>query len=132
MNPDDLNTLINEVISSVKNVTGIDLVYFLDKNQKIIKEQKYYNINNYYNEVLQLIKSTASIEIASKSFYTHPFHTFTFLNEDGLLVITKLDNLENLYMVIVAGENESVDLISLLKKCKETRLKYQDSILASL
>ena len=132
MNLEDLNTFINEVISSIKNVTGVDLVYFLDKNQQIIKEQRKFDVSNYHKEVLKLIESAASIEKANKSFYRQPFHTFTFLNEDGLLIIIKLDILENLYMVVIAGENESVDLIGLLKKCKEARLKYQSSILASL
>ena len=114
----------DEVISKIKDIAGIDLVYFLNKNYEIIKEHKITpSSNNHHEQVIGIIKSEALLEKVSTTLNSNPFHTCTLLNELGLMVISKLSNMENLYMITIAGENEAVDLIKLLNICKEIRSK---------
>ena len=63
--------------------------------------------------------------------FSDEFHTYSFLNEAGLMIISKLNNQESVYMIIVAGENEPVDLLNLLKICKEARLSFNDNTVAN-
>lgn len=132
MNSESLNTYISETASTIQKVTGIDLIYFLDINFQIIKEHKIKETTNCIQEIKNIIKSAAELEKINTPLDQKPFHTMTFLNENGLLIIVKLGNNEGLYLVIIAGENEPVDLISLLKICKELRVKYTNTLMASL
>ena len=116
------NKFFEEVISKINNIPGIDFVYFLGDDYRVIKEQSYKGNNNYLEQILAIIKSESLFEKISAKFYTKPFHTYTLLNENGLIIVSKLKQQDNLYMVVIAGENEPVDLINLLKICKETRL----------
>lgn len=120
---------LDEIISRLSKIAGIDHVYFLDKELNIIKEQGFKGTNNYLQEILNIIKSESLFEKISKNFYSSSFHTYTFLNENGLIVILKLHNKTDLYTVIIAGENEPVDLINLLKICKESRLNFEKAFI---
>ena len=120
---------LDEIISKLSSITGIDYVYFLDKELNLVKEQKVKGTNNYLQEILNIIKSESLFEKISKNFYSSSFHTYTFLNENGLIVILKLHNQADLYVVIIAGENEPVDLINLLKICKESRLNFEKAFI---
>ena len=115
--------IINEAISKVEILAGIDLVYFLDNNHQILKEKNNTNVHNYLQQILSIINNSKPLATDSK-----PFHTYTFLNENGLIILTKITTSENesLYMITIGGEHEPVDLINLLKICKETRLKLQN------
>ena len=119
-----LNQFLDENINGIVNVAGVDLIYFLDDNYQIVKEQNITDSPNYLEQIQNIIKSACLNE--SFGFYLKPFHTCTLLNENGLIIISKLTLSENLYMVIIAGENEPVDLINLMKTCKEVRVKYED------
>lgn len=120
----DTTQFIDEVIAKTKDLKGVDLIYFLDKNNNIIKEHKNTEKTYYLEEILNIIKSEELLKSLSSTFLdSKPFHTYTLLNENGLIVISKLAVLENLYMVIIAGEEDPVDLLSLLKICKETQSK---------
>lgn len=120
---------LDEIISRLSKIAGIDYVYFLDKELNIIKEQGFKGTNNYFQEILNIIKSESLFEKISKNFYSSSFHTYTFLNENGLIVILKLHNKTDLYTIIIAGENEPVDLINLLKICKESRLNFEKAFI---
>ena len=113
-------TLTN-VISKIQAVSGIDVVYFLDNSYNLIKEKKLTETKNYIEEVINILKSNSKLNSVSSNFLSNSFHTCTFLNELGLIIIAKVDYL-NLYLIVIAGENEPVDLLNLLKICKEIRL----------
>lgn len=115
------NQFFDEIISKIQNITGVDVIYFLNKNCQIIKEHKITGTNNYTEEIIEVIKSESLLERVSKTFNSNLFHTYILLNEYGLIIISNLSNVDTIYMIIVAGENEPVDLIKLLKICKETR-----------
>ncbi|MBI2995530.1 MAG: hypothetical protein HYY52_02340 [Candidatus Melainabacteria bacterium] len=87
------------------------------------------NSKNYFDQIKNVLKSKPLMDEIGELVYTKTFHTLTFLNESGLIVISKLNNGTdlNLYMIIVAGENNPVDLINLLKLCKETRVSTKGS-----
>ena len=115
------------VIDKIKTITGIDCVFFLDINYQNIKEQKITDSGIYCQQIQNLFKSEALFDKIANNFYSKPFHTYTMLNENGLIVITKMNNTkESFYMVITAGEKEPVDLINLLKICKESRLGFEN------
>ena len=116
--------LLDEIVDKVKNIVGVDSVCFIKDNNEIIKEHKIRPVKDYLKAVFNLIKSKS--ESNNENNYLEKFHTQTFLNESGLIIISHLDNQnkDNLYLVVVAGENQAVDLINLLKKCKECRRNY--------
>lgn len=109
--------LFDEAIVKLKNIEGVDLIYFLNENYEIVKEHRITESNDYLEQVLNIIKS--NFNSLATPLNSNQFHTYTLLNEAGLVIISKI---ENLYMVIIAGENDPVDLINLLKNCKEIRL----------
>ena len=117
--------MLDEVISKVKDVAGVDVVYFL-KNNEIVKEHRNTSSDNYLTQVQNILKSNSSLNSISSNLFSDDFHTCSFLNEAGLMIVSKFSNQESLYMIIVAGENEPVDLLSLLKICKEIRLSFQN------
>ena len=123
---EELNNFLEEVISKLKTVTGVDLIYFLDSNHQIVKEHKTNNTDNYFQQVLNIVKSEALIPKTGELIYKKPFHTYTLLNEKGMMVILRLNGIENLCMIIIAGEKQPVDLITLLKICKESRQHYEN------
>ena len=110
----------NEIISKAQGIPGVDLIYFLDSNLQIIKEHKNTETDNYIEPVSNVIKLESLPDKIGTVFYSTSFHTYTLLNESGLIIISKISNL-GLYIVIIAGENEPADLINLLKICKEAR-----------
>ena len=108
----------DEAIVKLKNIEGIDLIYLLNENHEIIKEYRIAEANNnYLEQILNIIKS--NFNSLATPLDSNQFHTYTLLNEAGLVIISKI---ENLYLVIIAGENDPVDLINLLKTCKEIRV----------
>ena len=125
MNEQYQNKIVDEVISKTQNIIGVSIVYFLDNNFQIIKEFKKVDTKNYLNQVTQIIQSDLNLNALAIAFNLKPFHTYTFLNENGLILISTLQS-KNLYLVIIAGEKEPTDLISLLKICKEARLSFQN------
>lgn len=112
---------MDEIISKVQSVSGVDVIYFLDKDYNIVKEKKLAETQNYKDEVVNILKSESKFNSIGSTFLSNSFHTYTLLNEQGLIIITQVDYL-NLSLIIIAGENEPVDLISLLRICKEIRL----------
>ncbi|GEM_PF-2811770 len=118
------NQIFNEIINKTRGITGIDVLYFLDSNFQILKEHKLSNTSNYLTQITNILKS-GSNDILAENFNLQPFHTYTFLSENGLILISSLQP-KKLYMIIIAGENEPADLISLLKICKEARISSQD------
>ena len=117
--------MIDEVIGKIKDIAGVNIIYFLKDNQ-IIKEHNNTADENYLEQVQAILKSDSFLQSISSNLFSDEFHTYSLLNEEGLMMISKLNKSENLYMIIVAGENEPVDLLSLLKICKETRLSFND------
>ena len=115
--------LIDETINKFQTIQGIDIIYFLDKDFQLVKEQKNTDTSNYLEQIILILKSQALSEKIASTFYSNSFHTFTLLNEAGLIVISRINLSEELYMIIIAGEKEPVDLIKLLKICKEVRNK---------
>ena len=115
----------DEVYSKIQNIGGVDLIYFLN-DSKIVREYKKTDANNHLEEILNIIKSEPELDNISKTFYSNSFHTFTLLNEAGLMIILKMGKSEKLYLVVIAGEKEPVDLIKLLKTCKEIRSNGPD------
>ena len=115
----------NEIIVKVKDVAGVDVVYFFNGSQ-IIKEHHNTESDNYLEQVQNIVKSDPLLKSVSSNLFSEEFHTYSFLNESGLMVISKLSDSESLYMIIVAGENAPVDLLNLLKICKETRLSFNN------
>ncbi len=128
MSEEEQNQIISEIINKTQKISGIDVVYFIDNNFEIIKEEKKTNCSNYLPEVKNIVKSNlANIESIAQDFSLKSFHTYTFLNENGLILVSHLHP-KNLHMIIVAGENEPADLISLLKICKEARMSFQNTL----
>lgn len=117
--------MIDEIIAKIKDIAGVNVIYFLKDNQ-IIKEHNNTADKNYLEQVQTMLKSDSLLQSISSSLFSDEFHTYSLLNEEGLIMITKLNNMEGLYMIVVAGENEPVDLLSLLKICKEAQLSFQD------
>ena len=117
--------MIDEVIAKIKDIAGVTVIYFL-KDNRIIKEHNRTADKNYLEHVQAILNSDSLLQSISSNLFSDKFHTYSLLNEEGLMIISKLNNQENLYMIIVAGENEPVDLLSLLKICKETRLLFND------
>lgn len=122
----------NEIIAKVTKVAGVDIVYFLRNNQ-IIKEHNNAQRENYLPEVQNILKSDSISNEISSNLFSDEFHTYSFLNESGLIVISKLSiqGQENFYMIIVAGENEPVDLLNLLRICKEARQSFLEQQVTS-
>jgi len=105
---------LDEITASLEKIEGLDLIYFLDNNFQMIKEKNSIGRNNYLGQVLNIIGAVGKFQNGSK-----PFHTYTLLNENGLVVISKMNVLDGIYMVVVGGEDEPVDLIGLLKIVKD-------------
>lgn len=118
----DLENFLNEMVKKIKALKGIDLVYFLNGNSKIIKESRFTSANDYLDQILEIVNSEELLDSIASGKGLGSFHTYTLLNESGLIVISKITNPINVYMIIVAGEHEPVDLVGLLKICKEFRL----------
>ena len=119
--------MTDEIIAKIKNITGVDLIYFLDTGLNLVrKEEKNTSSKDYLPQILNILKLESLANTIGNVFYSKRFHTYTLLNETGLMVISKISNPE-LYIVIVAGESEPVDLLSLLKTCKEIRLDEQST-----
>lgn len=123
---------INETSNKLGTVSGINVFYFLDNNYQIIKTQSDENSDNYLDSIISILKAEDLFNKLSNYFFSDTFHTYTILNEAGLILITKLYNDENLYLVLIAGENTPVDLINLLRICKESRLNYKSTSEASI
>ena len=119
------NQVFEKVIDTIKNIAGVDLIYFLDNNYQIIKEHSNTGIDNYLKEISNILKSEPVFNKVSTTYYGDSFHTFTLLNETGLIVVSKLHSTENFHMIVIAGEKEPIDLINLLKICKEARIKIE-------
>ena len=115
------NQLIDEVIKKLQNLQGVDLIYFLDANCQLIKEERKSNVPDYLEQIKNILKLGPVVDNISKTFHSKSFCTVTLLNESGLIVISRLNLPESLYVVIVAGENKPIDLITLLKICKEVQ-----------
>ena len=113
----------NESIEKIKNISGVDVIYFL-KDRQILKEHCNASGENYFEQIQNMLKSNSVL-------FSDEFHTCSLLNESGLIIILRLDSLENLYMIIVAGENEPVDLLNLLKICKEVRGDFENHMLTN-
>lgn len=120
----------NEAILRIKDVTGVDTVYFLSSDE-ILKEHHNSSVGNYIDEVKNIIKSNPAFNTDS-NLSSEEFHTCSFLNESGLIIISKLVSAKVLYMVIIAGENDPVDLLNLLKICKEIRQSFQNSTVTNV
>lgn len=103
---------VQEAISQIEKISGIDLIYFLNKEFEIIKEKHITSKNNYLEQVKAIIKSTCELSIP---FYNKSFFTYTFLNEEGLILVSTV---EQNYLIVIGGEREPVDLITLLKIVK--------------
>lgn len=119
--------LFDKVINNISQIPGVDIIYFLSNeegNFEIIQEFNKSNTSNYLEQISSILKAEPNFNNIGTTFYTKSFHTYTFLNETGLIIISKVTNDSNLYMIIIAGENEPVDLINVLKICKETRLAF--------
>lgn len=118
--------LFDDFLSKSHKIPGIDCIYFLNNNYNIIKEHKNSSVSdNYLREIINIIKLNSLLNPPSSNIYSKPFHTYTLLNENGLIVISRLPGF---FIVIIAGENTPVDLIGLLKICKEYRLNYEKTI----
>lgn len=119
---ENVEVLLDNVVKEIQDLRGIDLVYFLNGNNQIIKEIKFTNASNYLDQVLGVIGSEPLLNDLSSFRDLGSLHTFSLLNESGLIVISKMISPVNLYLIVIAGENEPVDLVNLLKICKEFRL----------
>lgn len=119
--------MLDEIINNIKSLHGVDLIYFIkneDENYKIIQEFNKTSKNNYYEQIVNILKSEPIFNNISAKLYSKSFHTYTMLNEAGLIIISKINQPDSLYMVIIAGESEPVDLINLLKTCNESRISF--------
>lgn len=120
----------DEIISNITKISGVDCIYFLSNDYEVIKEKNVKGTSNYSEQILNIVRPKSFFEKISSDFYSKPFHTYTLLNENGLVVISRFflnsDSEDNLYLVIIAGENEPVDLINLLKICKECRFSFKN------
>lgn len=106
--------LINDLISKLKDVSGVDTLYFLNSNFELIKEYKNTDSPNYLQQIKSIIEAKQSFETNATEF-----NTITLLSENGLIIVSKINSDETFFLVIVAGENEPADLLNLLKICKE-------------
>lgn len=122
------NQLISEITSRLEKITGVNYIYFLNEQEKIVNEKKISGASNYIDQVKDIINSEDLFKETGKAFYEKEFHTCTLLNESGLIIVSKLAEKEYQYMIVIAGENEPVDLINLLKICKESRKKFSSSL----
>ena len=120
-------SFFNELISKTKGLSGLDLIYLIDDSFQVTNIHKINDTSDYLNNITNLIKKQNSLEGVSKSLFSDDFHTYTLLNESGLILVSKLSSDENCYLVIIAGENNPVDLINLFKICKEARQKYMST-----
>lgn len=118
---DELNLHFEKFIAKIQKVPGVDCIYFLNNNYDMIKELNTKKTDNHLDQVKNIIKAESLFSNIEKGLYQTPFHTYTLLNESGLIAISKLCLAETYYMVTIAGENEQVDLIHLLKVYKENR-----------
>ena len=116
-NEEDRFLTMDNVLSLFCGIGGVDLAYLLDNNYNLLRQKQKSGKNNYLGEIQNIIKSTLNID---GLLYQKPFHTYTLLNENGLIVISKLNNM---FLVVVGGENDPVDLIALLKSVKEAPVK---------
>ena len=114
---------LSDLISKMNTIKGINTVYFLDENKKPIKEFHYNETGNYSNQIQELLYLEPLLNSVGSNLFQSELHTNYFLNEDGLIIISKVGS--NLYMIIIAGENEPADLMNLLKICKESRINYK-------
>ena len=114
---------LSDLISKMNTIKGINTVYFLDENKKPIKEFHYNETENYSNQIQELLHLEPLLNSVGSNLFQSELHTNYFLNEDGLIIISKVGS--NLYMIIIAGENEPADLMNLLKICKESRINYK-------
>lgn len=117
------DVFFSKAINTIKNIVGVNLVYFLDNNLQVVSSQQNSTHTNYLEQITNIVKSESLLGNSSK---TKPFYTYAFLNEYGVILVSKMDSNGEIYMVIIAGENEPVDLVSLLKICKETRQDFQN------
>lgn len=122
---------INETSNKLASISGVNMFYFLDNNYQMIKSQISESSDSYLDSIISILKSEDLFNKLSNYFFSDAFHTYTILNESGLILITKLYNDENLYLVMIAGENTPVDLINLLRICKESRINYKSTIEAN-
>jgi hypothetical protein len=120
-------SFFNELISKTKELSGLDVIYLIDDSFQVTNVHKVNDTSDYLNNIINLIKKQDSLEEVSKPLFSDNFHTYTLLNESGLILITRLSSDENCYLVVIAGENNPVDLINLFKICKEARQKYMSS-----
>ena len=119
------NDFLDQQLNKIKTLPGINSLYLLGSDFEIHKEWINTPDSIYLEQVKNIIKSKCFEEFEGALNNPKPFHTFTFLNETGLIIITKLDFIGFPYLIVIAGENEPVDLINLLKICKETRLSLE-------
>ena len=124
MNSEEQNQFFDHAINKIKGIPGIDYIYVLNQDLILIREKKINGNDNHLEEITTVLKSESLINKIATNSYSKPFHTYTFLNENGLVVILKLQSSDTFYIVVMAGENEPVDLINLLKICKEARFDF--------
>ena len=77
MNKEELNNFFEGSISKFSNITGIDIIYFVDNDYQIIKEQKINNTDNYFQQILNIVKLETLIDKTGTSVYEKPFHVLT-------------------------------------------------------
>lgn len=109
---------ISKMFTTFDDIVGVDTMYCLDEDLHLLKEKNISGSNKYLEQVLNVLQSSKNI---NARFYSKPFHTYTLLNENGLILISKVNINNGVYLVVIGGENEPVDLISLLKTVKEIR-----------
>lgn len=122
------NQFLEGALNEISGLEGIDVVYALDGSNNVISEINNSGTGNYLSQVVKLISLESVSNEIGNSLYEKPFKTCTLLNEDGLMIITKIDLEDDIYIIIVAGEAEPVDLINLLRMVKELTNKYYSSI----
>lgn len=122
----DNNTYENKALTmepfleKLESFQGVDVIYLFDSSLNLIYEKnKSSNNINYVDQLKNILKVDSISNEIGTSIYSKPFHTYTLLNENGLIIISKLKKEKFNYLAIIGGENEPVDLLNLLRLVKE-------------
>lgn len=111
------NEFFDALLSKIDIIQGVDLICFLNKDFQVIREKNKSLIDLNVDNISNIIKS--GIFNPENSTFSSPFKTCTLLNDNGLIIISKVSDKYDLYMVVFGGEKEPVDIINLLKLVKE-------------
>lgn len=114
------NTFFDTLMVDVNQIRGLDFVYFLDGSGQVIREKSFTESSNHLEQVKNIISQNPFVNEISSDIYGEPFKICTFLNERGLIILSRICDNPNLYMVLTGGEKEPVDLINLLRLVKES------------